>query len=153
MVSFGKIVSRTVGSEGSKWWVVNDVPPAFGCKVALARMARALNIYPYAYNIEYVMVGMMDPKGKVHKILYGIFNMIGQSKKQKAGAAHEATNVVVAMEITNTVITMVIEGKKVSPAWICPLWTTKSTKLVWRQGLKRKLHLRYVSIICFYLNL
>jgi hypothetical protein len=103
-------VRKTVSSEGLKWWVVNDAPLAFGCEVALARMARALNIYPYSYNIEYVMVGMMDPKGKVHKIMYGIFNMTGRSLKQKAGVAHEATNVVVAMETTNIVITMVVGG-------------------------------------------
>jgi hypothetical protein len=68
-----------------KWWVVRDTPPARGCKdVALERIARSLNIYPYLYNIEDVMAATTSmTKGNALEQLYDVINMMGWSKETK----------------------------------------------------------------------
>jgi hypothetical protein len=78
-------ISIRVGSGSVKWWIVRDMTMACGCEdVVLARAERELLIFPYSHNISDVIVAPMDPKGKVVAPIYGVINMVGQSKKWKA---------------------------------------------------------------------
>lgn len=93
--------------------------------VVLAHAERELLIFPYSHNILDVIAAPMDPKGKVVAPIYGVINMVGQSKKWKAPTVEPTNSARSSKEVRAVTTTDVAGAAAATGGALAPLGVCK----------------------------